>query len=551
MKRIIFIFLLSFKFSFSVTIPTQYGGQVISLNEFQQYTDYCFYTKNFILDSVYGLSYNQLDYNYRLYDMQNGEIVLGFGEFILHCFTEQSAINVYGNTSVMNGKYQSTLKRGRTDRCLGLDWFDGFYNIYGCIPDTGEWYVIPDSVGGSSNDSSGTYDCYNPDTDNFYAGSSYLNLVISKVKIFGVEYEDNYYYRTFACTENDETVSINPTLTQLKTGLTTSRTSTNIGSSGGSTGGSTGGGSTTPDNSEITTKLNAIQTDLESIKTQNSTSQSQFLGKIADVENSILLQNEQIAVSKAVLESKLDTIQSKTQLLENEIKAKIEVEKENLKTELIADNELKTNEIKEKINLLENELTNLNTETNNNIKSLNDSISNYQSSDTDSKNEILTRLSGLESGINNTNQSLSNIENSLSNTDGTGNNEELVGALNTGLDKIDETLKNSLIDENSKPYLKSINEHMLNQISPIEDVIQTESEINSFIGSELAFAINKYNNLFGTGYCSSPSNITLSLMGNTYTLIDYSVLNPYIDLIRSIFLTLAYLIGLFLFLRVK
>lgn len=532
MRKVILLLLLSFKLSFAINLPSSYGGTVISLQEYQQYTDYCFYTNSFILESAYDMSYNQIDFNYRLYDMQNGEIVLGYAEFILHCYTEQAAINKYGNTSIMNGKFQSTLKRGRTDRCLGLDWFDAYWNVYGCIPESGEWYVIDNSVGGSTNDASGTYDCYNPSTDDFYAGSSYLNLVLTKMKIFGVEYEDNFYYRTFNCVENDENVAINPTLTQLKTGLTTSRTASDIGSSGGSGNGSGDG--------ETTAKLEEIKTDLEEIKTQTSTTQSQFLGKIADVENSILIQNENIAVSKADLEAKLNTIETKTNNLENEIKAKIEIEKENLKTDLIANDELKTNEIKSKIDDLENDLMVLNNSTNDEILALNDSISLYQTENINSKNEILTSLSALEGQID-----------SISN--GSNSNDELISEMNQGISKIDETLKSNLQDKNGKPYLNSINETLKSTITPIstEDYNISQSQINSTVSNTLDNSFTKYSNIlgFGSSYGSAPNNITVTLLGNTYTLLNFSVLDPYIDIIRSLFLSLAYLYGLMNFIR--
>ena len=68
---------------------------------------------------------------------------------------------------------------------------------------------------------------------------------------------------------------------------------------------------------------------------------------------------------------------------------------------------------------------------------------------------------------------------------------------------------------------------------------------SSTISSSLSDSFLKYSNVlgFGSSYGGMPSNITVNLMGVTYTILDFSVLDDYIDIIRSIFLTLAYLYG--------
>lgn len=546
MKKFFFIAFFSFVLFFnpykaySSDIPQSYGGQIISLQEYQQYVDYCFYTNFFILDATYGFSSeSNIDLNYRLYSMDNGEMILGFGEQIIQCYTERAAINTFGNTSAKPQKYNQTLKRGISDRCLGVDWFDGLWYVYGCIPETGAWYIIPNSVGGSAYDSKGTYDCYDTATDKYYGGSSYLNLVISKKKLFGVTYEDSYYYRTFSCVKDSEIVATNPTLVQLKAGLTTSRTSADIGSNG--TGGSTGGtgGSTGASNE----KIEEIKTQLTQIQNDNSSFKSENLGKLSEVKSEILLQNEYLAVNQNVLTEKLDSLEQKNQLLKQDLNNKIELENNNLKNSISENLETQTNDLKTKIDDSNLDLTNKINDNQLEINNLEDLINGFNADDVSGRNEILGRLSTLENQISGIGTSLENIGNNQGSGDGTGTAD--LTALGQGLTNIDNTLKNSLIDENEKPYLKSIDDILKGQSDSPDDT----SDLNSLVGSELGFSFSKYSNLLNSSFCSAPNNITFSLMGNTYTLLDFSVLNPYVGIIRTLFISLASLLGLLFFLR--
>lgn len=537
------IFLISS--TYSLNIPESYGGTVISRDEWKQYMDYCFYTRILFLESAYNFSSeSQIDMNYRIYDIAGGQMVFGVGELILHCYTENEAIKVYGGTNNMPGNVTGSisnyyLKRGKTDRCNGFDWFSGFWFVYGCTPETGEWYIIPNSVGGSTNDRAGTYDCYNPETDDFYGGSSYLHLVVNKTKIFGVNYDDNYYYRSFACVVDNENVENYTGLVKLQAGLTTSRATSDIPNSGG-TGGSGGGASDE--------KIEEIKTQLTQIQNQNSSFQSEALGKISQVNNDILIQNQQIAVSQNDLMEKLDILEQKNYALQEQIITNLEQHNRDLFNDVSRDNEEQTNALKSRMQTLENHLEDEINDNNSNINELKDLINNYNSDSSSGREEILNRLSGLENQINGLGSSLEDIGNGSGLSNG---NDEMINALGDGLGKIDETLNNGLFDENQNPYLRTIDESLKGQTSPLDDNSQAESEINSFVGSELGFALNKYSNLLGGGFCSAPSNITMSLMGKQYTLIDYNSINPYVDVIRSVFISLAYLIGLFLFLRVK
>lgn len=555
MKKIFFIALFSFVLFFNpqksysqADIPQYYGGTVISLQEYQSYTDYCFYSYFHILEEVFEWgSINARDLNYRLYSIDAGEFVLGYGEFIIRCYTEQGALKAYTNTEVLPGKYNQTLKRGFSDRCLGVDWFDGYWSIYSCNPETGAWSIIPNSVGGSSNDSSGTYECINQ-KGRYYGGSSYLHLVINKKKIFGVKYDDSYYYRSFACVEAGENIEKNPTLTQLQAGLTTSRVSSDIVSSGGT--GGTGGGTATSD-----VKLDEIKTQLTELKNSNSTFQTQNLGKLSEVKSEILLQNEYLAVSQNVLVEKLNNLEQKNQLLKQDLNNKIELENNNLKNAISENLETQTNNLKTKIDESNVDLT---TKINNNqleINSLEDSINTYNSDNLDGRNEILGRLSGLENQINGLGTTLENIENNQGEGTGTGSGTGTgdLAALGQGLTNIDNTLKNGLQNENGKSYLESINKNINDSFTPVssEDYNSAQSSINNTISSSLNTSFSKYSNVlgFGSNYGNKPINITVSLMGKTYTLLDFSFLDNYVSLIRSLFLSLAYLYGFMNLLR--
>lgn len=75
------------------------------------------------------------------------------------------------------------------------------------------------------------------------------------------------------------------------------------GGAGGGTGGTGGGGASL---SDLEPKFAEIKSDINKINHQNTTSTTQLLGKIADTQTSLLLVNENIAISKEVLETKLN-----------------------------------------------------------------------------------------------------------------------------------------------------------------------------------------------------------------------------------------------------
>ena len=90
-------------------------------------------------------------------------------------------------------------------------------------------------------------------------------------------------------------------------------------------------------------------------------------------------------------------------------------------------------------------------------------------------------------------------------------------------------------------------------VTPMSD--DKQSEMKTGIESKLTGTLNdtftKYSNVlgFGSGYASAPDNITVTLFNKEYTLLHFSFLDDHVSIIRSIFLSLAYLFGFMIFLR--
>ena len=181
-------------------------------------------------------------------------------------------------------------------------------------------------------------------------------------------------------------------------------------------------------------------------------------------------------------------------------------------------------------------------------------VEEYNQNDINSRNQVLTNFSNLENQLNAISSSIENLGNNGSGSEN-GNNEALTNSLNglnNSINSLNQTTQTGLIDENEKPYLKTLNENIINQNSGLDDNSSAQSEINSTIQSELSYSLNRYSNLLGSNsFCSAPQNINISLMGQNFTIIDFSILNPYVDYIRSLFMSIAYLLGLFTFLRTK
>jgi hypothetical protein len=124
---------------------------------------------------------------------------------------------------------------------------------------------------------------------------------------------------------------------------------------------------------------------------------------------------------------------------------------------------------------------------------------------------------------------------------------------NQFLQNIDTNISNGLKDSEGKGFLDSILESLTTFTTPLssEDKSSYSSQIDTQVTSTLNSSFSKYSNVLGLGssYGTAPSNVEFSLMGQTYTLLDYSVLAPYIDLIRALLISGAYIIGFLYFLR--
>ena len=119
----------------------------------------------------------------------------------------------------------------------------------------------------------------------------------------------------------------------------------------------------------------------------------------------------------------------------------------------------------------------------------------------------------------------------------------LLEAANTKLEQIRDNLQ----DEEGKSYLSKMSDFIDTLTTPTsdEDKNSYQSQINDKVSNTLNNVFSKYSNVlgFGSTYGNRPENITLTLFNHQYTLIDFSILDSYVSIIRSLFLTLAYLYG--------
>ena len=155
----------------------------------------------------------------------------------------------------------------------------------------------------------------------------------------------------------------------------------------------------------------------------------------------------------------------------------------------------------------------------------------------DIKESNNTNAAAINTNIKQKNQHLSNINSALN-----GNNV-LIQGTNQRLDYIN----NNLQDENGNSFLEKISNFFSNLTSPTKDEDKTSysNQINDKVSNTLNNSFSKYSNIlgFGSNYANRPENITITLFNQQYTLIDFSLLDPHVNIIRTLFLTLAYLYG--------
>lgn len=118
-------------------------------------------------------------------------------------------------------------------------------------------------------------------------------------------------------------------------------------------------------------------------------------------------------------------------------------------------------------------------------------------------------------------------------------------SMNSSINKLNRNIEVQN-NRNSK-----LNNDLNNIRQPSEtDITSDLANFTSSYKSTLNDSFSNYSDVFGLdGYGSPPRNVTFSLFGNTYTIFDISILSPFVDTIRNIFLISAYLFGIFTFFR--
>jgi hypothetical protein len=139
-----------------------------------------------------------------------------------------------------------------------------------------------------------------------------------------------------------------------------------------------------------------------------------------------------------------------------------------------------------------------------------------------------TQLGSINKNIISTNGKLEAVKGGLS-------------AINTNITGV----KDNIASTNG--LLEGIGTILTDMVTPMSD--EKQSELQTKIESKLTTTLNdtftKYSNVlgFGSSYSNAPDNITVTLFGKVYTLIDFSLLDDYVSIIRTLFLSLAYLYG--------
>ena len=525
----------------------------------------------------------------------SADFALGVSELVIECrMTPAGYVSlaeedpIYENTKFGPAEKPTGYKRSPLDKCNNHDFFRGgdTYLIQ-CDPVTGVWSYVENSIASSFNFRSWNYNCkipksklglgwcriggnlkplvemsstecyaqkgqyYSPNRE--YSGSSYTHIFIGKVNVGLTITDAGFLYGSFACVRGEPTNSkysqnikmsspirtcvgdgcLNDTLHFDPNDIALLNNKPVGGGTGGGTGGTGGGGASL---SDLEPKFAEIKNDINKINHNNTTSTTQLLGKIADTQTSLLLANQNIAISKEVLETKLNQSIQNQDLLSQ----KITDSEETLKLEFHGVAKQNKDEIIDNQTDLNNELKSELEANKQLISDLENQISNYEAGNIEARNNILGGLVGLENQLNGLNSKLDGLA-SGGGTGGTGGNDDVLA----GLGNIDNTLKDGLFDDNQNPYLKNIEDRLKKGQETPEDT----GAINSLVGGELGFASNKYQNILNVGFCSKPNNITMNLMGQTFTLIDFSYIDPYVTYIRGLLMTIAGLLGFLIFLR--
>ena len=507
MKKIL---LISFLFLSSLFSLDDYWnpGVVITYEEWDLRMKYCdrarFSTNERLADSNWQTG--DLPLTPTLYEDNGQTYTLGVGELLIYCKSGSSAYDGMPSGGTDNVNY-SGYKRSLLDKCNGLDIYGSTNSaMIQCDPVTGRFSYIEESVGGTLNQKDWSYECRTPDNkippkdvgicswgnlgnweertkedclNNIpgaswrpwnarYKGSSYTNIFVGKVRLGGKDIDAGFLYGSFACVRGTPTNSkysqnikmsspirtcvgdgcLNDTLHFDPNDIAMLNNKPAGGGTGGGTGGTGGGGASL---SDLEPKFAEIKNDINKINHNNTTSTTQLLGKIADTQTSLLLANENIAISKEVLETKLNEAIQNQDLLSQ----KITDSEETLKLEFHGVATQKKDEIIDNQTDLNNELKSELEANKQLISDLENQISNYEAGNIEARNNILGGLVGLENQLNGLNSKLDGLA-SGGGTGGTGGNDDVLA----GLGNIDNTLKDGLFDDNQNPYLKNIEDRL-------------------------------------------------------------------------------------------
>ena len=505
MKRFLLIVVFIFNLNFNL-----YSAPVaITQAQLKTYMQSCFAGK-------VAVNYGDNVSNTITVDNKANAWLLAYGEIEILCMTETYYFSSANDQGILKNW---DFRRGIGDYCLGTDYVMGWYGAYVCEPEVGIFNLIPNSIDYGQDD---PY-CYNESNGEVFPMSAMLHLYLKKFQNSSGVYThtDSFYWRSFSCSTNYD-----PNSPDTGSG----------GTSGTNTTGSSGSAGTSTNSTSLgSANVSNIIQELSDIKLNNSDSQDILVDKLDTANNTLNLTRDDITNLKTDINSKIVDLNLQLETIKTadiSQNAKLDsITAQN--TNLIAD----TTTIKTSID-------NLALDSNDQINGLNTTLQEKITDDIATYGAIMDKLNGLNTQIS-----------ALGSTTGdstTGTNGDLSG-IGAGLTNIDNTLKGNLSDENGKPFLKSINDYISNLTKPIsgDDFTSSQSSINTAISSSLSDSFTKYSNVlgFGSAYGSSPSNITLNLMGETYTILDFSVLDSYVDIIRSIFLTLAYLYGFMNLLR--
>ena len=202
------------------------------------------------------------------------------------------------------------------------------------------------------------------------------------------------------------------------------------------------------------------------------------------------------------------------------------------------------------------------TAVNKNIKYTNDNLEvlNKNTNQTNQNLEVVAnKVNQSNSELKAINETLKNIQTNTKDTSTNTSRTISVGG-GTGETSGDgengqlTAINNNLQDAEGKAHLETISNSLKSITGADTDGTGNSEQGNQLKGNltgTLNSTFSKYSNVlgFGSGFGNPPSNITLVLFDTTYTLIDFSLLEQHVSIIRALFLSLAYLYGFLFFLR--